>query len=75
MICNYTVNFLRAIQRAKSVPCLNMVNRNMQLNRSQSRSFVDKLFGGNMKAFANALSDGGLTEEELTELKRLLEEQ
>ncbi len=47
----------------------------VEYNRSQSRSFVDKLFGGNMKAFANALSDGGLTEEELTELKRLLEEQ
>ena len=46
-----------------------------EYSRSQSRSFVDKLFGGNMKAFANALSDGGLTEEELAELKRFLEEQ
>ena len=44
-----------------------------EYNRSQSRSFVDKHFGGNMKAFANALSDGGLTEEELAELKQLLE--
>ena len=40
---------------------------------AQSRSFVDKLFGGSMRAFANALSDGGLTEEELAELRKLLE--
>ena len=42
--------------------------------KAQSRSFVDKLFGGSMSAFANALSEGGLTEEELKELKNLLEE-
>ena len=42
--------------------------------KAQSRSFVDKLFGGSMSAFANALSEGGLTEEELKELRKLLEE-
>ncbi|MCR4805424.1 MAG: BlaI/MecI/CopY family transcriptional regulator [Clostridia bacterium] len=43
--------------------------------KAQSRSFVDRLFGGSMQAFANALADGGLTREELDELRRLLEEQ
>ena len=40
----------------------------------RSRSFVDQLFGGSMKAFANALAYGALTEEELSELRALLEE-
>ena len=40
----------------------------------QSRSFFSRLFGGNVSAFANALTEGGLSREELEELKRLLEE-
>lgn len=41
---------------------------------SQSRRFVDKLCGGSLSAFASALCDGGLTREELKELRALLEE-
>ena len=66
--------FIRIEKQGRASVYTPMVARE-EYNRGQSRSFVDKLFGGNMKAFANALSDGGLTEEELTELKRLLEEQ
>lgn len=41
---------------------------------AQSRRFYTKLCGGSMTAFAAALCDGGLSREELAELRRLLEE-
>ena len=40
---------------------------------SQSRRFLDQLFGGSLTAFANALCDSGLSQEELQELRTLLE--
>ena len=40
---------------------------------SQSRRFLDKLCGGSLSTFANALCDSGLTKEELDELRQLLE--
>lgn len=40
---------------------------------TQSKSFVKKLCGGNISAFANALCDSGLTKEELAELRELLD--
>ena len=40
---------------------------------SQSKSFVDKLCGGSMSTFATALCNSGLTKEELTELRDMLE--
>lgn len=39
----------------------------------QSRSFVEKVCGGSMSAFAAALCDSGLSKEELAELRALLE--
>lgn len=41
---------------------------------SQSKSFFQKVCGGNLSAFANALCEGGLTKEEVSELRKLLEE-
>ena len=41
---------------------------------SQSRSFFQKVCGGNLSAFANALCEGGLTKEEIAQLRLLLEE-
>ena len=41
---------------------------------AQSRRFYTKLCGGSMSAFAAALCDGGLSREEIAELRRLLEE-
>ena len=41
---------------------------------SQSKTFVEKLFGGSMSAFASALCHSGLSRAELQELRRLLEE-
>ncbi len=40
---------------------------------SQSRNFFQKLCGGNLSVFANALCDSGLTKEEIADLRTLLE--
>ena len=40
---------------------------------SESRTLMEKLYGGSIKAFANALCDSGISKEELTELRSLLE--
>lgn len=40
---------------------------------AESRSFLDRLFGGSVAGFATALCDSGITKEELEELRRLLE--
>ncbi len=40
---------------------------------AQSRRFVEKLCGGSMSAFASALCDSGLSKEDLSELRDLLE--
>ena len=40
---------------------------------TQSKSFLDKLCGGNMRVFATALCDSGLSREELEQLRQLLE--
>lgn len=40
---------------------------------SQSRRFFDKLCRGDLYAFATALSDSGLSQEDIDELRRLLE--
>lgn len=39
----------------------------------QSRNFIDKVCGGSISAFASALCHSGLEEEELRELRELLE--
>ena len=41
---------------------------------SQSKSFFQKVCGGNLSAFANALCEGGLSKEEVAQLRKLLEE-
>lgn len=40
---------------------------------AESRSFLDRLFGGSVAGFATALCDSGVKKEEVEELKRLLE--
>ena len=39
----------------------------------QSKTFVEKLCGGNLSTFATALCNSGLTKEELAELRDMLE--
>lgn len=40
---------------------------------SESRNLLDKLYGGSIKTFANALCDSGISKDELKELRELLE--
>lgn len=40
----------------------------------ESRSLLDKLYGGSVKTFATALCDSGISREELAELRKLLDE-
>ncbi len=40
---------------------------------SQSRSFLDKLCGGDIRTLAAALCDSGLSKEDIEELRQLLE--
>lgn len=40
---------------------------------SQSKRFLDKLCGGDMRVFATALCDSGLSKEDIEELRQLLE--
>ena len=39
----------------------------------ESRSFLDRMFGGSVAGFATALCDSGIKKEEREELKRMLE--
>ena len=39
----------------------------------ESRSFLDRMFGGSIAGFATALCDSGIKKEELEELKRMFE--
>jgi len=40
----------------------------------ESRRMLDKLYGGSLSAFAVALSDSGISKEDLDELRAMLEE-
>lgn len=40
--------------------------------KSESKSFIDRVFSGNISAFAAALCDSGISEEDLEQLKELL---
>ena len=56
-------------RRSYYTPC---ISREEYL-ASQSKTFFQKLCGGSVSVFANALCDSGLSEEELKQLRDLLE--
>ncbi|MBQ4452512.1 MAG: BlaI/MecI/CopY family transcriptional regulator [Clostridia bacterium] len=66
-------DFLRIEKEGRGSVYIPLVSES-EYRTVQSRSFFSRLFGGNVSAFANALTEGGLSREELEELKRLLEE-
>lgn len=41
---------------------------------AESRELLDKLYGGSLRSFAVSLCDGGVSKEEIEELRRMLEE-
>ena len=65
--------FVRIEKRGRGSVYTPLVSRD-DYRSAQSRTFVDRLFGGSMQAFASALADGGLTPDELDELRAFLEE-
>ena len=56
-------------RRSYYTPCISQE----EYLASQSKSFFQKLCGGNVSVFANALCDSGLTREEIAELRELLD--
>ncbi|MCD7806167.1 MAG: BlaI/MecI/CopY family transcriptional regulator [Lachnospiraceae bacterium] len=56
-------------RRSYYTPC---VSREEYL-AAQSKSFLEKLCGGSLSVFANALCDSGLSRKEIEELRALLE--
>lgn len=65
--------FIRAEKQGRSSVYTPLVSRE-DYQASQSKRFVDRLFGGSMSAFASALTASGIPKEDLAELRRLLEE-
>lgn len=65
--------FLRAERRGKTNYYTPLISRREYLAR-ESRGVLDRLFGGSVSAFATALVDGGVSREEIEQLRELLEE-
>lgn len=65
--------YLRIEKEGRSARYIPLVKKEDYLSR-QSRRFLDQLCGGSIPAFAAALCGGGLTKEEIAELRRLLDE-
>jgi len=64
--------FIQIRKEGRSARYYPLISRSDYLAR-QSRDFVEKVCGGSLPAFANALCDSGLTKEELAQLRDLLE--
>lgn len=65
--------FIQIQKEGRSARYLPLIARQDYLAQ-QSRRFVEKVCGGSLPAFAAALCGSGLTKEELTLLRKLLEE-
>ena len=66
--------FLRVEHRGRTNLYTPLVSRRDYVAR-ESRSFLNRMCGGSMSAFAVALCDSGISKEDLEELRSLLEEQ
>ena len=64
--------FIQIQKEGRSARYIPLIARQDYLAQ-QSRRFVQKVCGGSLPAFAAALCDSGLTKEELTLLRELLE--
>lgn len=65
-------NFIR-IEKSGRSSCYYPLVTEQDYLAQQSNRFFNQLCGGNISTFANALCSSGLTREELTELRSLLE--
>ncbi len=65
--------FLRVERRGRTNYYTPLVSQKDYL-AGESRRMLDRLYGGSLSTFAVALSDSGVSKEELAELRALLEE-
>ena len=65
-------DFIRIEKTGRFAKYYPLVNEEEYL-ASESQMFIKKVFKGNVSVFANALCDSGLTKEELSMLRELLE--
>jgi len=64
--------FVKIEKTGRSARYFPLVTRQEYL-ASQSNRFINKLCGGSLSTFANALCDSGLSEKEIAQLRDLLE--
>lgn len=64
--------FIKIEKNGRSYQYIPLVTKQEYL-ADQSKRFFNKLCGGSLSTFANALCDSGLTKDELAELRSLLE--
>lgn len=64
--------FIKIEKYGRSSRYIPLISRQEYL-AEQSRSFLNKLCGGSLSVFASALCKSGLTKEEISELRALLE--
>ncbi len=61
------------IERSGRSNCYSPIVSKQDYLAAQSKSFLEKLCGGDIRAFATALCDSGLSRDDIEELRRLLE--
>lgn len=64
--------FLAAEKRNRTNYYTSLISKREYL-ASESRSILDKLYGGSLRAFAVSLCDSGISEEEIDQLRDMLE--
>ena len=64
--------FIQIQKEGRSAQYIPLISQRDYLGQ-QSKRFLQQLCGGNLSTFAAALCDSGLSKEELTELRDLLE--
>ena len=65
--------FLRVERHGKTNSYIPLISEKAYLAQ-ESRSILNRLYGGSLKAFATSLVDGGISKEELESLREMLEE-
>lgn len=63
-----------SVERHGKINCYTPLISEKEYLAQESRSILDRLYGGSLKAFATSLVDAGISREELGALRELLEE-
>ena len=63
-----------SVERHGKINCYTPLISEKEYLAQESRSILDRLYGGSLKAFATSLVDAGISREELDALRELLEE-